>query len=189
MKLINCLAFSLVGAAAFAQVPAPQSSFASKAPRAAAKKPVPFVWDSRPVTRTEANQVFAQTRQALSRGLDFYFPTAAKVPLGSEPVTREMVVAEMTQEANIMLPKAKFTPFPLACDSSVLKIEAAQRANLERLIRMGFVGKVGPLATGPADTITPRDLGDAIGFFVCRIAQITHMPDPKWSPMIQDPNG
>jgi hypothetical protein len=104
-------------------------------------------------------------------------------------VTRELVVAELSQEYDLLSPKAKYTPLPVSYDPSVLKIAAAERTSLERLIRLGFVARVGPLATGPTDTITPHDLGDAVGFFMCRIAQITYLPDPKWSPMIQNPNG
>ena len=151
-------------------------------------KGTPSVIDNRPVTQNEAKEVFAETRQALSRALELTIPAGSQIPTGTTPVTREMVVAELAQEYNLLRPKAKFTPMPVSYQSSVLKIRNAERSNLERLVRLGLVAKVGPLATGPTDTINPRDLGDAVGFFICRMAQITHLPDPKWSPMIENPN-
>jgi hypothetical protein len=42
------------------------------------------------------------------------------------------------------------------------------------------------LATGPTDSITVSDFGDAIGFFVSRVAQMSHMPNRKWTPWLRD---
>jgi hypothetical protein len=64
----------------------------------------------------------------------------------------------------------------------VLKIGKAQLANLESLIRGGYVGKVSPLATSTEDSMSLLHFGDAVGFFMSRAAEVTHLPSPKWSP-------
>jgi hypothetical protein len=146
-------------------------------------------WDPSPVTRGEARAVFTEVRQILNRVLNTSIPASPRIPSGSAPVTREQIVSEMTQDWGLVAGKAKFAPNPTPIEASVLKIAPAERAHLIGLIKLGLVGKVSPLATGPTDTMDAKDLGDAVGFYLSRIAQVTHMPDPKWSPIISNPNG
>jgi hypothetical protein len=54
------------------------------------------------------------------------------------------------------------------------------------LVRLGAVARVGPLATNKSDTIDAPDFGDAIGFFLARMAEITHQPSSKWTPWLRD---
>jgi hypothetical protein len=64
-----------------------------------------------------------------------------------------------------------------------------QRDNLEMLVRMGAVAKIGPLATGPGNVLTVPEFGDAIGFFLARMAQMTHLPSSKWTPALRKEDG
>jgi hypothetical protein len=99
-------------------------------------------------------------------------------------VTREEIVDEFMRDYQALRPQMKFTPNPSVVDPDRIKIAPKEKPELVKLIKMGFVGRVAPLVTGPTDTMTVVTFGDAVGFFLDRMAQLTHMPSPKWTPML-----
>jgi len=149
----------------------------------------PVVQDLTPVTAGEASAVLRKAGNIISKAFEHPVPTTFPFGAGTAPVTREQVVAAFMRQFDAISPEFKFTPNPVVFDSTVLKIAKPQRPSLERLIRFGCIGKVAPLATGPKDTLTVADFGDAVGFFMSRVAQLTYMPDPKWTPSLEGPNG
>jgi len=140
-----------------------------------------------PVTQAEAHATFARSEAILRKALGM--PTATDrvgIPSTAAPVHRSQVVAEMTRLLSVFDSKVKMTPRAVAFDPTVLRLaERSQVPNLRKLVNLGAVGRVSPLATGPKETITTSDFGDAVGFFVARIAQITHMPSNKWTPWLR----
>jgi hypothetical protein len=153
------------------------------------KTHTPVVKDLTPVTSSEAATVLRQAGQIMSKAFEQPVPSQLPIPDKAAPVTREQVVATLAEQFQALSPRFKFTPNPVNFDAKMLRIGSTQRSNLERLIRFGCVGKVAPLATGPKDTISVSEFGDALGFFMARIAQLTHLPDPKWSPTLENPKG
>jgi hypothetical protein len=98
--------------------------------------------------------------------------------------TREQVILEFGRLFEIARPHFMFTPRKVKYDPSILTIKKGTRARaeLEVMIPLQFVAKVGPLAAGLKPTLTLKQFGDAVGFFYARIADLTHTPSSKWSP-------
>ncbi len=176
MSLILCFAFALAG-----QAPAPPHKL--KPPTHLSSS-----GDSRPVTCAEAAQVFKEARRIMSKGLEVSLAVKPRVNASGKAVSREQVVAEFNAVFLAIQPDFKFKPRLVAFNPGVLKISRAERAPLVRLIEYGCVGKVSPLATGPTDSLTPAELGDALGLFTSRIAELSHMPSAKWTPILMDQN-
>lgn len=170
------------------------------------KSPKPTITSNAPVTGSEARAVFIRMESvmrtvlkmnasspaashsgAVSRSGVASKSGAVSISGGSQPVRRDQIVAEMTRQYDLIRPKVKFTPKAVPFDSGVLNMHPPkQKANLEMLIRLGAIAKVGPLATNRTDTITVPEFGDAVGFFMSRMAEITHQPSSKWSPWLRD---
>ncbi len=140
-----------------------------------------------PVTQSEAKEVFKKvvahlpslTSKALNAGPD-------AIPATSKPVTRQEVLAEFDRIYAASKPAFKFTPRPLWYDPSVLALkDRASRKILDHLIHDGFVARVGTIATAKVDTLTPAEFGDSVGYFVARLADLVHMPDTKFTPILE----
>lgn len=140
-----------------------------------------------PVTEGEAQAVFRKMEKAMKTVLNVSPPSSSALkPNGTGPITRDLVVVEFAKMYDLAKPKFRFMPTPVQFDPKRLTIaDAHNRASLEKLIRLGFVAKVGPLAAGTSPTISALDFGDAIGFFMARMAELTHTPSTKWSPYLQ----
>jgi len=136
-----------------------------------------------PVSLAEARKVFVQLEGSMRKALDMpAAKPAVSIPDGTRPVSRTQVVAEFSRIYEVLRPKVKFTPRATPFDAKVVKLtDAKQRANLMALIKVGAVAKIGPLATGPSDNLTVPQFGDAVGFFMSRMAFITHLPSADWS--------
>ncbi len=145
---------------------------------------------SGPVTEREARIVFGKVDS-------FLLPVVGKMSLepasmhdSSSPATRDSVARQLWQIFVAAKPHFKFTPNKVAFDRKLLKIDDSEDlANLETLISWGCVAKIGPLAVGPQRSMSIKEFGDAVGFFMARIAQLTHMPQSRWTPMLNDGTG
>jgi hypothetical protein len=104
-----------------------------------------------------------------------------------KPATREQVISEFHRLFSLAKDSFKFTPKKLKFDekSITIKPKAPERAKIETLIAWQFVAKVGPLATSPKPGLNLYQYGDALGFFITRLADLTHTPSSKWSPYLQ----
>ena len=115
----------------------------------------------------------------------------AKVQLrGNEkPVSRAQVVAELSHLSHIFQDYYTLKARTQYCDPAAIKLPPAQKIEAIRLAKLGFVEPVGPLLIGPQNTIDVHAFGAAIGFFMARWSDMTHMPSPKWSPYLEpDPS-
>ena len=148
------------------------------------KAPATLAEDTRPVSAHEAATAFERVASLLkSTGGMSYGETA--IPHLDRPVTRNEVVAEMNRLYIIATPALRFTPVPVRHDTSVFRIDASLRPALDRLVTFGYVARIGPLVVGPSPSLLPKELGDAIGVFMARVAQTTHTPNPKWTPILK----
>jgi hypothetical protein len=165
-------------AIAMQQVPATKPVHPGQKPSAAAAA------DVKPVTAREARETFLRVEDLLRKvnGKPLGMPTIAAA---DRPVTRVEVVSEMARLYKAAEPIFKFTPAPVPHDKSKFKIDAAVAPALDRLVTRGCVARIGPLAVGPGPGLTPKQFGDAVGFFTSRVQQMVHLPSAKWTPMLQ----
>lgn len=136
------------------------------------------------VTAIEAREAFTRLGALFKRTSALPMGTTA-IPAANRPATRAEIVAEMARLAKASEPAFRFVPAPVPHDARLFNVAAAQRSTLDRLVTWGCVARIGPLAVGPGTSLTPSQFGDALGFFAARIAQMSHLPSPKWTPMLQ----
>jgi len=147
--------------------------------------PRKIVLSPEPVTRDEAKKVIDQVDAALVNVMPSVKKTASSLS-GSQPVTRAEVVSEFHRIFDAAKPEFKFTPRKISYDSSLLTLkDASAKTKLQSLIAWGCVDRVGPLATSGKDTLGVLEFGDAVGFLLARVAQLSHMPDPRFTPDLE----
>jgi hypothetical protein len=144
-----------------------------------------------PVTRAEARTVLATMQIRLSRGLNLKIPASkVSIPDNSLPVTRPEIVHEFNRMLSLFEPKFKFTPPKVRFDPAQLTLkDPAEKPALEKLIVWGAVAKLGPIAAGSLPTVTVRQFGDAVGFYMDRIAQLAYVPPSRWTPYLNGGRG
>lgn len=150
------------------------------------KAPKKVVSTNAPVSQAEAKAVFSRTERVLRTALNMSGSGVSPLAASGQPVTRAQVVGEFTRLYKMVSPSVKLTPRPVKFDNARLKMSGAPRADLVKLVRMGAIAPVGPVAAGPKDSLTVAEFGDALGYFLARMAEITHMPSRKWTPALQD---
>ena len=138
-----------------------------------------------PVSAREAREAFRRYSALLVKvnGVPLGEGT---VPAVDRPVTRAEVVSEMTRLYRSSATAFRFIPADVAFDAAKFKIDAGKKPLLADLVRHGCIGRVSPLAVGPGPSLTPREFGDALGFFASRLAQMSHLPSPTFTPGLQD---
>jgi hypothetical protein len=143
-----------------------------------------------PVTQSEARATMAKVQASLSAvaGHSMSFAPST-IPDSSQPVTHEQVITEFDRLYKGAKPYFKFTPHPVWYDPSVFSVKSGSPARpmLELLVKQGFIPRVSLLATSKQDTMSIYDFGDTVGLFVARVADVCHLPSPKWSPNIEKP--
>jgi hypothetical protein len=174
--------FLLVLLTAAVVAPAQQEGLKKK-PKPAPKAAV----NNAPVTKAEGKATFARLEKILltvtgAKGN----AGASSLAASAQPITRAEAIAEMSRLFTIVEPKFKITPKKIAFEEKRLTLrEAAQRDNLKKLIAMGFVAKLGPIATNKSESLTVSEFGDAVGFFATRVADLTNLPSSKWTPFLK----
>jgi hypothetical protein len=129
---------------------------------------------------------------AISRVLKLPSPKTQRPKTSTtELAKRDSIIQELNRIFERTKSNFKVTPHPIPFDTKAISLpkESTQRANLEKLIRWGFIHRVSPIATSENDSLTLSEFGNLMGQFVARLAELTHKPSPKWSPFIMDPNG
>ena len=174
------VAFCFVGAQS-----QPQSDL--KTPR---RTPPSTVSAAAPVTRDEVKKSFNRLENAVKTVVPKYAPGAPLNLAGDQNATREQVILQMDRIFQGAKPAFRFSPRKVEYDAKLITVRdpAAKRA-LENLIAWGFVGKVTPLATSKNPGLGLKDFGDSMGFFLARLAELTHTPSSKFSPYLQRDGG
>lgn len=150
-----------------------------------------FAWGQKePVTQGEVRGTLLTTEKHFRTVLKMPPPKPSGKMLGDgDPTTRTFIIQRFAVFVETFRPKFKIRPRPLSVDLKRLgSFPEPVRNKLVALIRGGFVAPFGPLATGKEERMTLKEYGDALGFLITRIAEVTHMPSPKFSPYLQPPD-
>jgi hypothetical protein len=137
------------------------------------------------VTEAEAAKVLARMEKVVAQVVRL--PGEPRPTLGarSTPVTREQVVRELHRIARRIEPEFKVSPRPIAFERRHLTIaQGERRREIERLIELGLVPPLAPLATATRPTMTVQEFGDAVGYFLTRTAYLTHTPSQRFTPAL-----
>jgi len=138
------------------------------------------------VTAAEARAVFTRAERVIAATLKV--PVLGKVGIAasSRPMTRTQAVTEFSRLFQMASPSFKLTPRPVKFEAQRLKMaDPAARQKLTLLVQAGAVAPFGPVASGPSDSLSVKEFGDALGFLLARIAEMSHLPSRKWTPALQ----
>lgn len=140
-----------------------------------------------PVTHAEAEAVLTKLRDLMADCLEY--PALKKVPSltpGTGLVTRDEVVLVLDRFAEAAKPTFKIGTPPIPIEpTAIVSKKPMVRDAMVRLVKGAFANRIGVLMCGPADSIEVIQMGDAVGFFLCRIAELSHVPSIRWSPYLQ----
>lgn len=154
------------------------------------QKPVPAPVDAvSPVSRDEVRASLTRLRKTLEGRTTIKFRPFL-LPAGTAPATRAEIAFELNSMFTSLEPVIRWTRRPPRSYDAILKErnkDPRALSVMQRLVRFGLAGPVGPLVVGPKDSLTPRQLGDALGFAFAQFAAMLHQPDPKWTPDLQKP--
>ncbi|MBV6458198.1 MAG: hypothetical protein HONBIEJF_01323 [Fimbriimonadaceae bacterium] len=140
-----------------------------------------------PVTQAEMMTVIERVEKSIRKVLRI--KSVAQRPATSTqdkaPASRSSLLLEFKRLYDLAKPSFRFMPPKLPVDARAkASSEAANRA-LAELVSNGFVSPVGPIAVGPEESMTLEDFADSVGFFLARVADLTHTPTRKYSPYLQ----
>ena len=135
------------------------------------------------VTRAEAAQVMTKLRRACREVLGVSVSPKPTISAGKDVVSRKDILEEFATIHRAAAASFKLSPQPVSFDPKRFTVQSPA---LTSLVKGGFVAKVGPLAAGKRAGVSPNELGDAIGFFVARLAEVTHLPSSRWTPYLSD---
>ncbi|MBS1705074.1 MAG: hypothetical protein JST40_04315 [Armatimonadetes bacterium] len=100
-----------------------------------------------------------------------------------DDLARELYrMKQFTKSAWTVTPNKKKldAKFPIKTSKEVSPLAVA-------LIEDGFAPTFGPLTDmGPSEPLTITQIGEALGYFMARLAEITHVPSQKFSPELKD---
>ncbi len=135
-----------------------------------------------PTTGQDAAAVFGKIQGAFIYVLAVKPTSPTQIKSTSAPIDRKAVVGEFLRLREMASPAFRMKLRPARYDKSRWTWSTPE---LESLVREGYVGPLGPITTNKTSTLTPAEFGDALGFFLARISQVTHQPSTQWTPYLQ----
>lgn len=143
------------------------------------------------VTRAEASMVFAKMASLVKQASKVQGTVAfARVTNAKQPITRSEVLHAYFLLFQKAKPGFRLTPVPAKVDTKLFAgLTEAAKTEAKTLAQWGFIGPVGPLLTDGKPQVSVQVFGDSVGFFLARLADLTHQPSRKYSPnlMIDPP--
>lgn len=140
-----------------------------------------------PVRMDEVKIVLFRSESALRKALKM--PPTKLVPGAKKTATRKEIIAEFQRVIEEFRPHFRMTPRPQRISASAIE-KANDKATsdlIKKLAAGRFIGPVGPLATGPKDSLTLLQFGDEVGLLFSQISFLTHQQNPRWSPSLMRP--
>lgn len=138
--------------------------------------------DRGPVTCAEASKVFAELQKSCAVSVGATNLPAFKFPESTERATRTQLIAAFDQLERRFEPFYTLKPRTQYCNLSAIKLQGDGRTQAVRLIKLGFLEPVAPLITGPEDTLGLVAFSEAVGAYIARFSDMTHLPATQWSP-------
>jgi hypothetical protein len=142
-----------------------------------------------PVTKAEAAATFTRAQQMIKEVLRLKKDLAA-FPKGPGVATRAQIIQQLHSIVTAVEPRFKVTLPKVKAESRFLSFaDPTSKKLAERLEVLGFVDRYGPLATSKDEGLEPRQFGEALGFFLSRLAEYTHTPSTQFSPYLMPGGG
>lgn len=128
--------------------------------------------------------------RAFARNAGLPDPGLPVVTDPNSPMPRLEVVSHFARLLGIYRSRIRMAPRPFPTDLPVLSaLPEKYKGDAEKLVKWGLLAPVGPILTGPSDSLTAAQAGDALGLFFFQIGNLTHKADPKWTPTINPEEG
>lgn len=142
---------------------------------------------STPVRASEVDFTINKYERVIRKVLGLPGSNSAIMSKDTKPATRAQILNGFNRLFEMAKPEFKMTPRESKYDASLFVVPKGlqNKGVIEKLVKWGFIGKVSPLATSKTDSLTLAEFGDAMGFFLMRVADLTHTPSAKWSPYLQ----
>ena len=139
-----------------------------------------------PVSRTELAMIEVQLGKVIAD------VTGAKVlPLkiarGEAPATRKEMIITLKKAFDQARPTFKIIPPKRKVDPVSFRLDDASKSDASLLIQWGFLPPTGSLLYGPADTLGVSEFGDMLGYFLCRLSELTQIANSRFSPQFMGP--
>ncbi len=144
------------------------------------------------MTRKEASTIVSRMDQVIRRVvLKSNVKGSSKIPADDKPVQRGEILKEFNRLFEMCKPKFKFSPDMTAYDAKDFTVgnDANAKAMAGKLVSWGAVGRVAALVSSSKPTMTVAEFGDAVGFFLLRMSELTHKPSVRFSPPMMDGGG
>ena len=136
------------------------------------------------VTKLVAEKYFNRLDQTLRKTLKLKGKRLPMTGKPTDPLLKSELIKELAAWKNLIDGSLVSTPPPIKFDQTRVRNASPQLLNL---IRGGYVAKIGPVATAKGNQLTASEFGDALGFFLARVAETTYTPSTRWSPVMQPP--
>jgi hypothetical protein len=140
-----------------------------------------------PVTQAEAAAVFGKAEQVLKSVLR-HKDSPKPFPSSKAIASREQILRHFLALYTVVQPKFKITGTRMKTAPSVISVKNPEIKSIAlKLESLGFIDRYGPLVTGKSEGLQPNEFGDAVGYFIARVAELTHTPTTKFSPYLSPP--
>jgi len=144
-----------------------------------------------PLTEAEWNRVLVKAESVVRTALELPAPVRSAAIGTSHPVTRRGVVQGLDRLFAVVRPRMSFTPRPRVADLTRLSPEtdATHQLRLKSMLQWGLMAPVGPITLGKRERYSVAEVGDALAYFLSRVAEITYTPTTRFTPYLmgEDP--
>jgi len=141
------------------------------------------------VKRSDGLQVLHKMNQSACEVLRIPYQSILKTASAdSQPLTRSEIINFYYDLYTKTKIKFRFQPVLGKAEPAKFSLTGTDKTRAVELVQWGFVAPVGPVVASKTPTITVQQFGDSVGFFLCRLAELTHKPSARFSPQLAGGN-
>ena len=144
-----------------------------------------FLLGAEPISKSEYSQACSKVekcvRSVLKEGASTF--VMDKTPGKAK---RSDFINFLSKLQKLAEPHVKRTPPKMKFEPKKVKVGAQLLGKVRVLVEGGFLARVGPIITRDSEDLVLDEFGDALGLFLARIADLTHVPRSKFSPAMMD---
>ena len=150
------------------------------------RTPKPVSQTSALVTRAEAAATFDRVADLLKGVLNLSVSHRHMLKSDGVLVTRSEIIEQLGVLYHLAEPAFKMTMHAALYDPNRIKLDDSRLKKVaDTLLTRGCLEPYSVLVTGSVKNVKVREFGDNVGFFVARIAEMTHTPSTKWTPYLR----